>query len=101
MLFVVPWGRTMPKTVWRPNPFEKPLNKFENAEYQRHRVIDLLRKTNRPMTVREIARELEIGGKGYYGKAQRYVIQVANPTHEIHRPKRPPDIGWTIKEGYR
>lgn len=101
MLSVGQWGRTMPKTVWRPNPFEKPLNKRTNAAYQRQRVVDLLNKTGRPMTVKEIAQALEIGGKGYYGKAQRYVIQVANPTHEIHRPKRPPDIGWTIKEGYR
>jgi hypothetical protein len=91
----------MPQTVWRPNPFEKPLNKFTNAAYQRQRVVELMRKTNRPMTVKEIAQTLEIGGKGYYGKAQRYVIQVANPTHELHRPKRPPDIGWTLKEEYK
>jgi len=91
----------MPKTVWRPNPFEKPLNKFENAEYQRHRVIDLLRKTGRAMTVKEIAQALEIGGKGYYGKAQRYVVQVADPTHEIHKPKHRPDIGWTLKKEYK
>jgi hypothetical protein len=91
----------MPQTVWRPNPFEKPLNKFDNAAMQRQRVIELLRKTGRPMTIKEIAQALEIGGKGYYGKAQRYVIQVANPTHELHRPKRPPDIGWTIKEEYQ
>ena len=55
----------MPQTVWRPNPFEKPLNKFDNAAHQRQRVVDLLKKTGRPMTVKEIARELEIGGKGY------------------------------------
>ena len=91
----------MPQTVWRPNPFEKPLNKFTNAEYQRHRVVELMRKTNRPMTVKEIARELEIGGKGYYGKAQRYVIQVADPTHGIHKPKHRPDIGWTLKPEYQ
>jgi hypothetical protein len=91
----------MPQTVWRPNPFEKPLNKFTNAEYQRQRVIDLLKKTGRPMTVKEIAQALEIGGRGYYGKAQRYVIQVANPTHEVHKPKHRPDIGWTLKEDCR
>jgi hypothetical protein len=91
----------MPQTTWRPYPFDKPLNKFTNAERQRQRVVDLLKKTGRPMTVKEMARELEIGGKGYYGKAQRYIMQVANPTHEIHRPKRPPDIGWTLKKEYQ
>jgi hypothetical protein len=93
----------MPQTVWRPYPktFIKASTKFDNAAMQRQRVIELLRKTGRPMTVKEIARELEIGGKGYYGKAQRYVVQVANPTHDIHRPKRPPDIGWTLKEEYK
>jgi hypothetical protein len=93
----------MPQTVWRPYPntFIKASTKFDNAAMQRQRVIELLRKTERPMTIKEIAQALEIGGKGYYGKAQRYVIQVANPTHEIHRPKRPPDIGWTIKEEYQ
>jgi hypothetical protein len=93
----------MPQTVWRPYPktFIKASTKFDNAAMQRQRVIELLRKTGRPMTVKEIAQALEIGGKGYYGKAQRYVIQVANPTHEIHRPKRPPDIGWTLKEEYK
>jgi hypothetical protein len=93
----------MPQTVWRPYPktFIKASTKFDNAAMQRQRVIELLCKTGRPMTVKEIAQALEIGGKGYYGKAQRYVIQVANPTHELHRPKRPPDIGWTIKEEYQ
>jgi hypothetical protein len=91
----------MPQTTWRPYPFDKPLNKFTNAAHQRQRVVDLLKKTGRPMTVKEIAQALEIGGKGYYGKAQRYIIQVANPTHELHRPKRPPDIGWTLKEEYQ
>jgi hypothetical protein len=93
----------MPQTVWRPYPktFIKASTKFDNAAMQRQRVIELLRKTERPMTIKEIAQALEIGGKGYYGKAQRYVIQVANPTHEIHRPKRPPDIGWTLKEEYK
>jgi hypothetical protein len=93
----------MPQTVWRPYPktFIKASTKFDNAAMQRQRVIELLRKTGRPMTIKEIAQALEIGGKGYYGKAQRYVIQVANPTHEIHRPKRPPDIGWTLKEEYK
>jgi hypothetical protein len=93
----------MPQTVWRPYPktFVKASTKFDNAAMQRQRVIELLRKTGRPMTIKEIAQALEIGGKGYYGKAQRYVIQVASPTHEIHRPKRPPDIGWTIKEEYQ
>jgi hypothetical protein len=93
----------MPQTVWRPYPktFIKASTKFDNAAMQRQRVIELLRSTGRPMTIKEIAQALEIGGKGYYGKAQRYVIQVANPTHEIHRPKRPPDIGWTLKEEYK
>jgi len=91
----------MPQTTWRPYPFDKPLNKRTNAAYQRQRVVDLLKKTGRPMTVKEMAVALEIGGKGYYGKAQRYIMQVANPTHEIHRPKRPPDIGWTLKEEYK
>ena len=93
----------MPKTVWRPYPstFLRPLNKFTNAEYQRQRVVELLRKEDKPMTIKQIAAALEIGGKGYYGKAQRYVIQVADPTHEIHRPKRPPDIGWTLKPEWR
>jgi hypothetical protein len=93
----------MPQTVWRPYPktFIKASTKFDNAAMQRQRVIELLRKTERPMTIKEIAQALEIGGKGYYGKAQRYVIQVANPTHDIHRPKRPPDIGWTLKEEYK
>jgi hypothetical protein len=91
----------MPQTVWRPNPFIKPLNKFTNAEYQRQRVITLLRKEGRPMTVKEIAQTLEIGGKEYYGKAQRYLMQVADPTHEIHRPKRRPDIGWTLKKEHK
>lgn len=91
----------MPQTVWRPYPFETPPNKFDNAAAQRQRVIDLLRKTGRPMTIKEIAVALEIGGKGYYGKAQRYIIKVANPTHELHRPKRPPDIGWTLKKEYQ
>jgi hypothetical protein len=79
----------------------KPLNKFTNAEYQRQRVIALLRKEGRPMTIKQIAEALGIGGKGYYGKAQRYVIQVANPTHEIHKPKHRPDIGWTLKPEWR
>jgi hypothetical protein len=61
-------------------------------------VIDLLKKENRPLTIKQIAEALEIGGKGYYGKAQRYVIQVANPTHEIHKPKHRPDIGWTLNK---
>jgi hypothetical protein len=93
----------MPQTVWRPYPktFIKASTKFDNAAMQRQRVIELLRKTGRPMTIKEIAQALEIGGKGYYGKAQRYVIQVADPTHELHRPKRPPDIGWTLKEEYK
>lgn len=91
----------MPQTVWRPNPFEKPLNKFTNAAYQRQRVVELMRKTNRPMTVKEIAQTLEIGGKKYHGKAQRYLMQVADPTHDIHVPKRRPDIGWTLKKEYR
>ena len=91
----------MPQTVWRPNPFEKPLNKFENAEYQRQRVIALLRQTGRPMTVKQVAEALGIGGEGYYGKAQRYVIQVADPTHEVHKPKHRPDIGWTLRKEYQ
>lgn len=76
------------------------LNKFENAAWQRQRVVDLLKKEGKPLTVKQIAEALQIGGKGYYGKAQRYVIQVADPTHELHRPKRPPDIGWTLKPEY-
>jgi hypothetical protein len=91
----------MPKTTWRPNPFEKPLNKFENAAWQRQRVVELMKQENRPMTIKQIAEALSIGGKGYYGKAQRYVLQVANPTHEIHKPKHRPDIGWTLKEEYK
>ena len=89
----------MPKTVWRPYPstFVTDLNKFENAAWQRQRVVELLKKEGKPLTIKQIAEALEIGGKGYYGKAQRYVIQVADPTHELHRPKRPPDIGWTLK----
>jgi hypothetical protein len=91
----------MPKTVWRPNPFEKPLNKKDNAEWQRQRVIALMRKEDRPLTAKYVAEQLGIGGKGYYGKAWRYIQQVANPTHELHRPKRPPDIGWTLKDEYK
>jgi len=91
----------MPKTVWRPNPFDKPLNKFDNAEHQRQRIINLLKRENRPMTMREIAERLDIGGRGYYGKARRYAMAVANPTHDLHRPKRPPDIGWTLKPEYQ
>jgi repressor of nif and glnA expression len=91
----------MPKTVWRPNPFEKPLNKFDNAEWQRTRIIELMKKENRPMTMKEIAQKLDIGGKGYYGKARRYAMVVADPTHEIHRGKRRADIGWTLKDEYK
>lgn len=91
----------MPKTVWRPNPFDKPLNMFDNAEHQRQRVINLLKRENRPMTMKEIAQRLDIGGRGYYGKARRYAMAVANPTHEIHKDKHRPDIGWTLKPEYQ
>jgi hypothetical protein len=91
----------MPQTVWRPYPFEKPFTKFDNAAMQRQRVIEYMRSIGKPVTVKQIAEALEIGGKGYYGKAQRYVIQVANPTHEIHKPKHRPDIGWTLKDEHK
>ena len=93
----------MPQTVWRPYPstFIRAATKFDNAEYQRQRVIDLLKKENRPMTMKEIAERLEIGGKGYYGKARRYAMVVANPTHDIHKPNHRPDIGWTLKPEYQ
>lgn len=91
----------MTKTVWRPNPFEKPLNKFDNAEHQRQRVVRYMRSMNKPVTIKQIARALGIGGDGYYGKARRYVMVVADPTHEIHKPKHRPDIGWTLKPEWR
>jgi hypothetical protein len=91
----------MPKTVWRPNPFEKPLNKFTHAEWQRERVVEYMRSVGKPVTMKQIAEALHIGGVGYYGKARRYAMVVANPTHEIHKPKHRPDIGWTLKEEYK
>lgn len=90
-----------PKTVWRPNPFDKPLNKFDHAAWQRQRVVEYMRSIGKPVTVKQIAEALGIGGKGYYGKAQRYVIPVAEPTHEIHKDKHRPDLGWTLKKEYR
>lgn len=91
----------MPKTVWRPNPFEQPLTKFDNAAMQRQRVVDYMRSVGKPVTVKEVAKALGIGGYGYYGKARRYVLPVADPTHEIHKDKDRPDIGWTLKKEYR
>ena len=88
----------MPKTTWRPNPFEMPLNKFENAARQRERIVEYMRRVGRPVTVKQVAAELGIGGEGYYGKAQRYLVQVADPTHEIHKPRHRPDIGWTLRK---
>jgi hypothetical protein len=91
----------MPQTVWRPYPFDKPIDQLNNAARQRQRVIDLLRMADKPMTLQEIALRLEIGRKYYYGKARRYVLPVANPTHEIHVHKHKTEIGWTLKEEYR
>jgi hypothetical protein len=91
----------MPQTTWRPYPFDKPIDQLNNAARQRQRVIDLLRMADKPMTLQEIALRLEIGRKYYYGKARRYVLPVANPTHEIHVHKHKTEIGWTLKEEYR
>jgi hypothetical protein len=91
----------MTQTVWRPYPFGKPLNQFDNAALQRQRVVELLRRTGRPMTLKEIAAELEIGSKYYYGKARRYVLPVADPTHEVRMHKHKTEIAWTLKESHR
>ena len=91
----------MPKTVWRPCPFDTSLNKFENAHYQRQKIVEYLRSVDGPVTMRQIAEATHIGSKGSYGKARRYAMVVADPTHEIHRPKRRPDIGWTLKPEWR
>lgn len=92
----------MPKTVWRPScPFDTSLNKFENAHHQRQKIVEYLRSVDGPVTMRQIAEATHIGSKGSYGKARRYAMVVADPTHEIHRPKRRPDIGWTLKEEYK
>ena len=89
------------QTVWRPYPFSEPFNKFDNAHYQRQQGVELLNRTGRPRTMTEIAHELGIEGMGFYNKARRYVMPVADPTHQIKKPRGRPDIGWTLKPQYQ
>lgn len=90
----------MPKTIWRPDPFEKPRTKFSNADYMRRRVIAILQKAGKPMTIKQIAGELGYMDDDYYYKTRRYVVPVANPTHRMPKPKDRPDLGWTLKGVY-
>ena len=108
-----------PKTCWRPYPFATPpldldglpaapdsLNKFSNAEHQRRRVVQLLRQAQRPMSLVEIAKALKVNenrsfSKEDYVRVRRYVMAVADPTHEILEPKTKPIIGWTLKDEFK
>jgi hypothetical protein len=93
----------MPKTVWRPYPetLKKPENKFTHAEQQRQRVIEAIRKANRPLTMYEIADVFGLEGESGYNKVRRYVVQVAYKTRSSVIMRGRKVLGWTLKEQYR